>query len=209
MGGGVWECPAVHRWLSVGSLSRLWGPCAPLLFHRPSLKCLGDDREIVGVCQRMTSTCQESACSGRRLLEKETRKDGWIRHSHLSVNIHDVIFSLKGRLCLRASTIAATVVSVWRGITGFFFLFVLGSCSDLMRKSRCFVHVCHSSSGEVIRFQSKTGGGGGGSDTERRHVFLDSASFSQMQQVLLFLPMWKRRIGTQPVSAPLPSSSDR
>lgn len=122
VGGGVWECPAVHRWLSVGSPSRLWGPCAPLLFHRPSLKCLGDDREIVGVCQRMTSTCQESACSGRRLLEKETRKDGWIRHSHLSVNIHDVIFSLKGRLCLRASTIAATVVSVWRGITGFFFV---------------------------------------------------------------------------------------
>lgn len=88
-----------------------------------------------------------------------------------------------------------------------FFLFVLGSCSDLMRKSRCFVRVCHSSSEEVIRFQSKTGGEG--SDTERRHVFLDSASFSQMQQVLLFLPMWKRRIGTQPVSAPLPSSSDR
>lgn len=88
------------------------GSVRPLLFHRPGLKCLGDDREIVGVCQRTTSTCQESACSGRRLLEKETRKEGWIRHTHLSVNIHDVIFSLKDRLCLRASAIAATVVSV-------------------------------------------------------------------------------------------------
>lgn len=103
------------RWASAGSLAE-----SPVGSARPSrfaarLKCLGDDREIVAVCQRTTFTCQESAGSGRRLLEKETSivsGDGWIRHSRLSVNIHDVIFSLKARLCLRAGAIAAAVVSV-------------------------------------------------------------------------------------------------
>lgn len=96
-------CTLVQRGLAESPV----GPVCPSCFTA-RLKCLGDDREIAAVCQ-------ESACSGGRLLEKETSivsGDGWIHHGRLPVNIHDVIFSLKGGLCLRTSAIAARVVSV-------------------------------------------------------------------------------------------------
>lgn len=143
----------------MGSASRLWGPVRPACFTAR----FEDDREIVAVCQRTTPACQKSGGSGRHLWEKETSivsGDGRIRHSCLLVNIYDVIFSLKGRLCLCASAIAATVVSVCSTlsrITEVFFFFVLDSFSDLMRNrnaSYVFVTVLP---GEVIKFQVKTG----------------------------------------------------
>lgn len=82
------------------------GAGVSFLFHSPV--------EMFGRRQR-NSCCLSGKCLFRWALEKETSivsGDGWIHHGRLPVNIHDVIFSLRGRLCLRASAIAARVVSV-------------------------------------------------------------------------------------------------
>lgn len=72
----------------------LWGAACPFCFTA-QLKCWGDDSERV----EQHHTCQQSRCSGRNVvgISSAVTGDGEICHRRLSVNIHDVIFSLKGR----------------------------------------------------------------------------------------------------------------
>lgn len=61
------------------------------------LKCLGDDREIVPFVREQHSLVrkvpvQVGVCWRRKAVSCQPM-DGRIRHSRISVNIHDVIFS--------------------------------------------------------------------------------------------------------------------
>lgn len=85
-------CTLVRRGLAAWPVGPMGPSCCTA-----RLKYLGDDREIVPFVREQHSVVrkvpvQVGVCWRRKAVSCQPM-DGWIRHSRLSVNIHDVIFS--------------------------------------------------------------------------------------------------------------------